>query len=116
MKRAFSKVLGIKKPVDGYTDEEKLIVDLLCNSVVEEIYQKMPTSRMKAIVAMHFELGYDTYTLANIFGVTQPQIALDIRNIKKVLLGQPYKPQKQKPTMKYDAQDLLWFITQLHEK
>lgn len=105
MKRDFPKVLGIKTPPDGMTDEEKVITNLLCNAVVDEIYTKLPTSRMKAIVAMHFELGYDQETLGRIFKVKQEQIALDIKNIKKVLLGKPYKPHKRK--LKVSVEDLL---------
>jgi hypothetical protein len=102
MKRELSKRLGIKIPNDEVTPEEKELVDILCNNVIEEIYCKLPTDRMKAITAMHFELGYDQETLGKMFKVKQEQIALDIRNIKKVLLGKPYRPHKRKKQLTLD--------------
>ena len=71
-------------PPDGFTPEEEQIVATI---TVDHIYKKLPTSRMKAIVAMHFELGYPQEWVADIFNVTQEQIALDIRNIREILLG-----------------------------
>lgn len=96
MKREFPKRLGLRIPPDGLTNEEKVIADLLCDNVVENIYEKLPTDRMKAITAMHFELGYDQETLGKIFICKQEQIALDIRNIKRVLRGEPFKPRQRR--------------------
>ena len=71
-------------PPDGFTVEEQQIIETI---TVDHIYKKLPTSRMKAIVAMHFELGYPQEWVADIFKVSQEQIALDIRNIREILLG-----------------------------
>jgi len=99
------KVLGIAEPPDGFTPEEKVLLQLAGEHTVESIYAKLPTSRMKAVVAMHFELGYNQEMLARIFNVTQEQIALEIRNIQKVLLGKPYRPHKPKNVIR--VEDLL---------
>lgn len=113
MKRTIAKRLGFRTPPDGYTEEEKILQDLICERVVDELYGKMPTSRMKAILAMHFELGYDQETLGKVFGVTQEQVALDIANIRKLLLGKPYKPHKRKQSIK--KEDLIKMMISLAE-
>lgn len=111
MKRELSKRLGLKTPVDGLTEEEKQLADLIGNNVVETIYAKLPTARMKAVVALHFELGYDQETIGQMFGVRQEQIALDIRNIKKVLTGKSYHPHK--PKVKLRVEDVMSMLMTL---
>lgn len=86
----------MRNPPDGLTEEERIITNLLCDNVVEEIYGKLPTDRMKAITGFHFELGYDQETLGQIFSCKQEQIALDIRNIKRILKGESFKPRKRR--------------------
>jgi predicted DNA-binding protein YlxM (UPF0122 family) len=95
MKHPMSHRLQLIRPPDGMTPEEKEIERELGNAVVYSIYSRLPTTRMKAIVALHFECGYTQEDVAEIFGVTQEQIYLDILNIRKVLTGEKYKPQRQ---------------------
>lgn len=100
MKRQMSQILGIRTPADGFTNDEKQIVDQLVNMSVSNIYAKLPTARMKAIVALHFELGYDQSCVADIFEVSQSQISQEIETIRKVLSGGKYRPHRQSRTIK----------------
>ncbi len=113
MKHRLSKILGIKEPDDGFTEEEEMIARTLSEYTVQDIYAKLPTSRMKAVVALHFELGYPQETIANIFHVSQEQIALEVENIRKVLRGDRYKPHQVLPTVR--AEDLIQMIIQLQQ-
>lgn len=93
-------LLGVQTPSDGFTEEEKKIIRVLGSNTIADLYSKLPTNRMKAIVAMHFELGYDQETLGKIFEVRQEQIALDIKMAKTVLMGKAYRPHKKKGTIR----------------
>lgn len=81
----------LKTPPDGFTKEEKALSRLLTEETVETLYSKLPNSRMKAILALHFELGYTQETVARIFGVSQSQISLDIKNIQRIIKGGTYQ-------------------------
>ncbi len=102
MKAKMSKIIGFRTPEDGLTPEEKQIELLVGTMAVENLYAKLPTSRMKAIVAMHFELGYPQQVIAAVFNVDQSRIAHEIRIIKKIFLNKdtekynPFKPRKPK--------------------
>ena len=98
-------LLGIKNPPDGFTDEEETIKHLLFENTVHSIYAKLPTSRMKAIVALHCELGYTQEMVAKMFSVTQEQISQEIANVRKILKGKKYRPHKRKPVI--EVKDLL---------
>lgn len=100
MKLQTTQLLELKDPRDGFTDDEKQISKLLVENTIYSIYAKLPTSRMKAITALHFELGYPQELVAEMFGVTQEQVALDIQNIRKVLTGKPYRPHRTKKSIR----------------
>ncbi len=87
MKQPIDQVIGIIVPPDGYTPEEQELSRLLGDHTVAHLYAKLPTSRMKAIVAMHFELGYDQELVAHVFGVSQAQISQEIKAIREVFLN-----------------------------
>lgn len=113
MRLPTNQVLGIKTPPDGFTDMEKALIEALGDHSVESLYAKLPTSRMKFIVAAHFELGYDQEVLARILGITQEMVHWEIDLIRKVLknepsrsrTGAPYKPRRTKE--KVDVEDIL---------
>ena len=105
MRRQRQGLLGLNTPPDGFTEEERAIKHLLFENTVHSIYAKLPTSRMKAIVALHCELGYTQEMVARMFGVTQEQISQEIGNVKRILTGKRYRPHKRKPVI--DVQDLL---------
>jgi len=111
--RKLSTLTGVQSPPDGLTEEEKEIEKLLGVMTVENLYAKLPTSRMKAIVALHFELGYPQEVVADIFGVSQPRIAEEIANIKKVFLGRKFRPHK--PKTKISVDQLLKLCLMLQE-
>lgn len=113
MKRSLINYLGIKTPNDGYTDEEKILERLLVEATVQSLYSKLPTNRMKFIVAAHFELGYPQELLSDMLGISQERIVVEIGNIRKVLLGRPFKPYKQKG--KIEIQQLLELCMMLKE-
>ncbi len=114
MKHRISKIIGIKEPSDGFTPEEEVISRRLSEYTVEGIYERLPTSRMKAVVALHFELGYTQELLANIFHVTQEQIALEVENIRKVLSFQRYKPHRICKTVR--VEDMLKMLILLQQQ
>jgi hypothetical protein len=97
-------VIGLKRPADGLTSVEKEIEKLLSIGTVETLYGKLPTSRMKFLVAAYWELNYNQQVLANILDVTQEQISYELAMIRKVFLdkpdhskyGTPYKPRREK--------------------
>jgi predicted DNA-binding protein YlxM (UPF0122 family) len=88
------KKLQINDPSDGFTPEEEEILNTIGDKVLYQVYKKLPTSRMKAVVALHFECGYTQEQIARIFGVKQPMINQEIVNIRKVLKGDRYKPHR----------------------
>lgn len=94
MKYKLAKAIGINEPPDGYTTEEVQLEMLIANNTIETLYAKLPTSRMKFIVAAHFELGYPQEVVAEILGIKQPTLFEEIELIKMVLNGYKYKPRK----------------------
>ena len=101
MKYKASAAFGIGMPHDA-DDNTKLLGSLITDESVRMLYNKLPTSRMKFVVAAHFELGYSQQMIADILGITQPSLQDEIKHIKRVLLGQPYKPRKHKGTIKLE--------------
>lgn len=86
-KRAkMAKVMGFGTPPDGLTEEERQIEKLIGTMAIENLYGMLPTSRMMAIVAMHFELGYPQDAIAAAFRCEQTAIAKEINTIKRVFL------------------------------
>lgn len=94
--------LGILTPSDGYTEEEKLLQKIITEESLKTLYNKLPTSRMKFIVAAHYELGYSQEIVAEILGIRQPSLQDEINHIRRVLRGNPYKPHKHKGTIKIE--------------
>lgn len=94
--------LGILTPSDGYTEEEKLLQKIITEESLKTLYNKLPTSRMKYIVAAHYELGYSQTIVAEILGITQPSLQDELEHIRRVLKGDPYKPHKHKGTIKIE--------------
>lgn len=94
MNYKLARVVGIRRPKDGYTIEEQTLEKLLAESTIQSLYAKFPTARLKFIVAAHFELGYPQELVAEILGITQPTLVNDIALIQRILLGKPYKPRK----------------------
>lgn len=94
--------LGILTPSDGYTEEEKLLQRIITEESLKTLYNKLPTSRMKFIVAAHYELGYSQEIVAEILGIRQPSLQDEINHIRRVLRGNPYKPHKHKGTIKIE--------------
>lgn len=92
----FAKFLGFNEPEDGFTKVETQLRDLISNNTIQMIYAKLPTARMKFIVAMHFELGYTQEFLAEMLGVRQETLVEEIELIKMVLMGYKYTPKKFK--------------------
>ncbi len=100
--------LGLKAPVDGFTPEEKQLSKLLATATIHGLYAKLPTARMKAIVALHFELGYSQEIVAQMFCIKQASLADEIALIQRILLGKEYKPRRNKPEItKEEAQQIL---------
>lgn len=87
-------------PSDGFTDIEKDLKTELENQSLLTIYAKLPTSRMKFVVAAHFELGYSQELISKMLGIKQPSLQDEIKHIRRVLKGDPYKPHKHKGTVK----------------
>lgn len=58
---------------------------------------------MKAIVALHFELGYDQEVVADVFKVSQERISQEIELVRCILANRPnrskspYKGRAPKP-------------------
>ena len=78
---------------------------------VESLYQKLPTNRMKFIVAAHFELGYPQDLVAQMLNITQPSLSDEINLIQRVLRGKEYKPRKKDARVKIE--DVLKMILYL---
>lgn len=111
--------MGFRTPADGLTDEEKEIERLVGSHAVENLYAKLPTSRMKAIVAMHFELGYPQEVVASVFGVDQSRIAQEIKIIKSIFLGtgtNKYNPYKKRKPKEITVPDLIQLLLMLQEQ
>lgn len=111
MKYKLSKVLGFGEPTDGLSDLEKQLEDVISNNTVQSLYAKLPTARMKFIVAAHFELGYTQEMLAEMLKVRQATLNEEIELIKMVVLGYNYKPRKFKD--KFKSEDLLALMAHL---
>lgn len=110
------KRIGINEPADGYTAEEEKIAELLGEHTVQSLYAKLPTSKMKFIVAAHFELGYPQDLVAEMLSISQPTLSDHIGIIQKVLLGGEYKAFKSRkkstktPSGTVRTEDLLKFL------
>ena len=96
------KRVGISEPIDGFLDIEKELAFLLAENTIQSLYSKLPTPRMKFIVAAHFELGYPQEDVAQMLGVRQSSLVDEINLIRRVLLGKPYKPRKTKNVIKQE--------------
>ena len=107
MNYRLAKVIGIKGPVDGYTVEEKQIEKLLAEVTIHSLYAKLPTSRMKFIVAAHFELGYPQDLVAKMLGMKQPSLVDEIALIQRIILGKDYTPRKKKAEMPQEELQLV---------
>lgn len=116
MKYNLARSIGLKEPPDGYTPEEVELEVLIANNTIETLYAKLPTSRMKFIVAAHFELGYPQEVVAEILGIKQPTLFEEIELIKMVLNGYKYKPRKFKDEV--STEDVLAVIASMavHKK
>jgi hypothetical protein len=88
--------VGLKQPLDGYTPEERWLERLLAKNTIETLYAKLPTERMKFIVAARFELDYTEQMIASILGVSQPSLRDEIDIIRGVFLGRNHQPMKSK--------------------
>lgn len=55
---------------------------------------------MKAIVALHFELGYPQELVAEMFDMKQPSLVDEIALIQRIILGKPYKPRSVKSSVR----------------
>ena len=102
MKYNVTGVLGLTEPPDGYTPEEKELIRLLGDATIQALYAKLPTSRMKFIVAAYFELGYSQDIIAEILGIAQSTLAEEVELIRKIVLGKPYHPYRKKGTIKVE--------------
>lgn len=96
----FSKFLGFNEPEDGYTLVEEKLRDLISNNTVQMIYAKLPTSRMKFLVAAYYELGYTQEMLSDILDVQPQTLQEELDLIKMVLMGYKYTPRKFKDDVK----------------
>ena len=122
MRAQISKIVGINTPSDGFTAEEQQLSRLIGEQAVATLYHKLPTSRMKALVAMHHELGYKQELLAEIFGVSQERINQELMLIRKYFLqkpdrsvhNRPYVPREKPPTIK--IADLLRVVMLFKER
>lgn len=102
MKYKAGSVIGIHTPIDGFTEEEKLLKRVIEEESLKTLYAKLPTSRMKFVVAAHYELGYPQELVAEILGIKQPSLQDEIQHIRRVLRGDPYKPKKKKAVVKIE--------------
>lgn len=117
------RVLGIAEPPDGFTPEEKMILQLAGTKTITDIYGMLPTWQLRALVALHYELGYSQEMLSEIAGnMTQEWISMQLELVRKILMGKsdrskhgrPYQPKPKKQTPKLE--DLLKLAMMLAEK
>lgn len=97
-----SVALGLGIPTDGLDETEKELQRIITEESLKNLYSKLPTSRMKFVVAAHYELGYSQELIAEILGIKQPSLQDEIDHIRKVLKGDPYKPRKYKGMVKVE--------------
>lgn len=107
------KDLGVGTPDDGYSQLEKNLLSAITSEGIKGIYAKLPTSRMKFIVAAHFELGYPQEFVAEMLKIKQPSLQDEIKHIRRVLTGQPYRPHKHKGTI--TLEDLMKMVLLLQK-
>lgn len=100
--RSLPDILGFKYPPDGYTDEEKQISKIIGDLTLTEIYKKLPTSRMKALVALHYDCGYPQELIGTIFDISQERVVEELGNIRKIFLGKSFRPHKPKTKISVD--------------
>jgi hypothetical protein len=91
-----SEHMGFEYPSDGLTPEEKAIERTVAELSLHEIYGRLPNNKLKALVAMHFELGYPQDMLAKVFGVDQSMISRELEIVRMILKGKAYRPHKPK--------------------
>ena len=104
--------MGIQEPPDGYTVEEQALAQILAENTLQTLYSKLPTPRMKFIVAAHFELGHSQVAVAEMLGVSQPALKDEINLIQRVLLGKPYQTRKKKSVVRVeDLMKLLMYMS-----
>jgi len=96
--------LGFGTPTDADSTTKEL-ASVLQTEALRELYRKLPTSRMKFVVAAHYDLGYSQELVAEILGIKQPSLQDEIKHIRRVLSGQPYKPHKHK--VKIEIKDIM---------
>lgn len=117
MKYRMSKALGLNTPPDGFTPEEVEIEAIIARETIESLYKKLPTYRMKFIVATHFDLGWPQELLADILGIKQPTLKEEIELIKMVILGYKYKPRKFKDQVTLEnVLNMLTLFVEGHKK
>lgn len=104
------KRAGINEPSDGFSELEKKLAEVLVENTVQSIYQKLPTERMKFIVAAHFELGYKQETVADILGVRQPTLVDEINLIRRILLGHKHTTKRKRRIKKEDVIRFLHYL------
>lgn len=105
------KRAGIDEPMDGFSDLEKELGVVLMNNTIHSIYSKLPTNRMKFIVAAHFELGYPQDLVAEMLDIRQPSLRDEINLIQRILLGKKYRPQKRKKAVNLeDVMKILMYL------
>lgn len=111
-----SAVFGLGTPSDGLTDDEKSLKSAIVVDSIKTLYGKLPTSRMKLVVAMHFELGYSQEIIAEILSIKQPSLQDEIKHIRRVLSGQPYKPYKKKGAGMVKIEDVMSYLHVLKQQ
>lgn len=92
----------IQDPTDGYSEEEKILKSVIEQESLKSLYKKLPTNRMRFVVAAHFDLGMSQELIADILGIKQPSLQDEIAHIRKVLSGQSYKPYKSRGVVKIE--------------
>jgi len=100
MKYKLGSSIGMSTPSDGLDDTEKELKRTIEVEALRTLYNKLPTNRMRFVVAAHYELGYPQEFVAEILGITQPSLQDEISHIRRVLKGDPYKPYKKKASIK----------------
>lgn len=109
MKHPMSRILQV--PEDGYTKEEEQLLPVWGDLTLTRIYGRLPTNRMKAIVALHFECGYTQEQVASVFGISQGRISQEIERIKDILKGGEGRDYKgNRISNPLNVEDLISFL------
>jgi predicted DNA-binding protein YlxM (UPF0122 family) len=111
MKGIGHMVIGkVVKPIDGLTPEEKKIIPQLGKLTVSRMYAKMPTNRLKAIMALYYECEYSQETIGEIFGINQSRVAQEIGLIKDILCGRVLITDMRFSRKKLKVEDVLSYL------